>query len=259
MMITLLNNESWHEVDLIDRMYDDDFYYNYLGTDKCLSSSSVKDLYKNPDKFFNSPSRGALNTKAIRDGKLIHTLVLEADKLHDKYEFVDVKSRNTKSFEEVNSSTDKDVMLSDELVDSEMVADMINSNPHAIKYLKNGEAEVPGIGNVFGIPFRAKADYLFPNMIVDLKTTSNLDDWIRAAKHTWHYDMQAFIYCSIFGIDNFTFVVIDKNTYKIGIFPLSAKTKKFGGNKLEMAVFNYKTYLNKEIEQLDEFTIRGEL
>lgn len=257
-MITLLNDESWHEVELIQRMYDDEFYYEYLGTDKCLSSSSVKDLYKNPDNFFSKPSRSALNTKAIRDGKLIHTLILENDKLYDKYDFVDVKSRDTKTFYDACVNTHKDVMLADELSESKIVADAVNNNPFASKYFKGGEAEVPGIGMISGIPFRGKADYLLHDTIVDLKTTSNLDDWVRAAKHTWHYDMQASIYCKLFNVDKFVFVVVDKKTYRIGIFPLSQKTRKFGSHKLEMAIHNYKTYPEKT-EELDGFTLRGKL
>lgn len=258
-MIVLLNKEKWDKRELIDNMYDDDFYYSYLGTDKCLSSSSVKTLYSNPDKFFEQEgTENTFSTKALRDGKLIHTLVLEKEKLHDKYDFVDVKSRSTKTFDEADNSTSKDVMLSDELDEAEMVADMITCNEFAKDYFSGGESEVPGIGLISGIPFRAKADYIFPDLIVDLKTTSSLSTWLKTAKHTWHYDIQAYIYCKIFGIKNFVFVVVDKKTYEVGIFNLSDETKKFGSHKLDMAIYNYKNHKNKKIESLNEFTVKGE-
>lgn len=258
-MIKLLNDEHWHEGDLIDNMYDDDFYYSYLGTDKCLSSSSAKVLYSTPGKFFEHEGNNSpYVTKALRDGKLIHTLVLEKEKLHDKYDFVDVKSRSTKTFDEADSATSKDVMLSDELEDAEMIADMVTNNEFVSKYFTGGQAEVPGIGMISGVPFRAKADYLFPNLIVDLKTTSNLEGWIKAAKHTWHYDIQGYIYCEIFGVSDFVFIVVDKKTYNVGIFPLTKETKRFGSHKLDMAIYNYKTFQDRHTEILNEYTIKGQ-
>jgi hypothetical protein len=42
-MITTFDNKQWNKQELIDNMYDDSFYYNYLGKN-ALSSSSAKML-----------------------------------------------------------------------------------------------------------------------------------------------------------------------------------------------------------------------
>jgi len=46
-MIKTFDNKEWNYIDIIKRMYDDDFYYGYLGSN-ALSSSSAKKLLQSP-------------------------------------------------------------------------------------------------------------------------------------------------------------------------------------------------------------------
>ena len=51
--ITLLDGTIWNKEELISRMYDDKFYYGYLGG-AALSSSSAKKLLDSPKKYTKS-------------------------------------------------------------------------------------------------------------------------------------------------------------------------------------------------------------
>ena len=93
------------------------------------------------------------------------------------------------------------------------------------------EAEVPGImthftDNFSKIKLKGKADALCfdgeSNYLVDLKTTAkSLDDFKKSA--TWMlYNQQAYLYSEIFGVDDFYFLVVEKEfPYEVGIFKAS--------------------------------------
>ena len=100
-MIKLLDDTEWEKEDLIKRMDDDSFYYGYLG-EVALSSSSVKSLYESPVKYKNYLTKDDNNIPALREGRLFHTMLLEYQKLPEKYIFVDASSRNTNKYKDGN-------------------------------------------------------------------------------------------------------------------------------------------------------------
>jgi hypothetical protein len=257
--ITLFDGKEWEVDEILKKMDDDSFYYGYLGQN-ALSSSSAKDLYKSPKTYFNKTKEVNSEAAPLREGRLIHTVVLEEEKLNDKYDFVNIGSRRTKTFDAAYAEArnkGKEVMLTSELNKANELCNAIRFNSHANELFTSGTAETPAIGELFGLPFRGKADYLKDGHLIDLKTTSKLDGWERAAKYTWHYDMQGWIYCELFGVTKFTFVVIEKGTGDIGIFELSDETRELGGNKVKQCVNTYKEYFIDKRSKLNDYTIRG--
>jgi len=257
--IKLFDGSEWDKADILEKMMDDSFYYGYLGQN-ALSSSSLKDLYKSPKAYFNKTKEVNSDAPPLREGRLIHTVVLEEDKLHDKYNFCNASSRNTKIFKSskaISEANGKEVMLTSELNKANELCNAIRFNTFANELLTDGVAETPAIGELFGIPFRGKADYLKDGHLVDLKTTSKLDGWERAAKYDWHYDMQGYIYCELFKVTKFTFVVIEKGTGDIGIFELSDETRELGGNKVRQCVNTFEEYFIEKRSKLNDYTIRG--
>lgn len=259
--ITLFDGKEWKVDEILKQMEDDSFYYGYLGQN-ALSSSSAKDLYKSPKTYFNKTKEVNSDAAPLREGRLIHTVVLEEEKLNDKYDFVSIGSRRTKTFETAKAearSKGKEVMLTSELNKANELCNAIRFNSHANELFTGGTAETPAIGELFGLPFRGKADYLKDGHLIDLKTTAKLDGWERTAKYLWHYDMQGWIYCELFGVTKFTFVVIEKGTGDIGIFELSDETRELGGNKVKQCVNTYKEYFIDKRSKLNDYTIRGVL
>ena len=257
--IKLFDGKEWDMEDILERMNDDSFYYGYLGKN-ALSSSAAKDLYKSPKSYFNNTKEVNSDVPALREGRLIHTVVLEEEKLYNKYVFSDVGSRRTKTFAEAQAyakANRKEVMLTSELNMANELCNAVRFNTHANELLTGGQAEVPIIGELFGVPFRGKADYLKDGHLIDLKTTSKLDKWERTAKYDWHYDMQGYIYSELFNVSRFTFVVVEKGTGDIGIFELSDETRELGGNKVKQCVSTFQEYFIDKTSKLNDYTIRG--
>ena len=257
--IKLFDGKNWGVDEILKQMDDDSFYYGYLGQN-ALSSSSAKDLYKSPKTYFNKTKEVNSDAPPLREGRLIHTVVLEEEKLHDKYVFSDMGSRRTKTFAEAQDyakATGREAMLTSELNKANELCNAIRFNSHANELFTGGTAETPAIGQLYGLPFRGKADYLKDGHLIDLKTTAKLDGWERTAKYLWHYDMQGWIYCELFGVTKFTFVVIEKGTGDIGIFELSDETRELGGNKVKQCVNTYKEYFIDKRSKLNDYTIFG--
>lgn len=262
MKIKLLDGSMYDKQLLLDNMYEDSFYYGELSK-LALSSSALKLLLESPKKYYYVTKYGNnLDTQGIRDGRLLHTLVLEPDKF-EKFHFVDVQSKNTKKYKEAKEQYGM-VYTKKEREDAERLADALLRNDIAIDLLKDTEFEVPAINNVFGFPFRGKADILSSNSICDIKTTTD----IRAFKYSalrYGYDVQAYLYCQLFNKNyfDFKFLVLDKGSLDIGVFECSEEFYLKGEEKVKFAVDRYKEYFEGKdwettevAEQLDNYIIR---
>ena len=108
------------------------------------------------------------------------------------------------------------------------------------------EYEVPGVLELGGEWWKLKGDIKnnTQQLIVDLKTTSNLDKFSYSAKE-YNYDSQAYIYSSYFGMD-MVFVAIDKTSGNIGIFDCSAQFLERGKDKVEQAIEQYRLFYKNE-------------
>jgi hypothetical protein len=179
--------------------------------------------------------------KPLREGRLIHVSLLEKDKINDYYHFVDVATRRNKGYKEAvkdPSLEGKEIMLSKEKVWAEGIVDAVLDNPTANDLFTGGEYETPGVGYVQGIPFRAKADCLRDDRIVDLKTTSDIDSW-QYNMDLYNYDAQAYIYMTIFKKKSFTFVIVDKRTLKVKTYDATPDDIQQGYEKVSEAIGNY--------------------
>jgi hypothetical protein len=143
-----------------------------------------------------------VNSQALRDGRLIHTMVLEPHKI-DEMVFVDVASKNTKKWKdakEVNPShllyTTKERKL------AERMTEALFKNHQAVELLRDSQFEIPAVDYVEGYPFRGKADIIKRDgTIIDLKTTSDLRNFVYSARHKYSYDVQVYLYCRLFNVD----------------------------------------------------------
>jgi hypothetical protein len=256
-MIRTLDGKEWNKQELLDNMYEDDFYYGYLGKN-AFSSSALKLLLDSPKTYKFVTQYGNSESQALRDGKLFHTLILEPNKLEEIH-FVDVDSKNTKTYKDAVKEH-KIVFTKKELRDAERLADAIYKNEDARSLLVKSEFEIPEVGMLYGYPFRAKADILKPGAIVDLKTTTDVNNFNLSAKK-YRYALQVFIYCQLFNIEykDFTFLCVDKSNLDLGIFQCSQDFYFQGEEMLERSLIIYKTYFETEGTDLNDYIIRGTL
>lgn len=257
MKITLLDNNEYRKDALLEKMKDDDFYYGELN-ELALSSSAIKLLYESPKKYHYVSKYGA-ESQGMRDGWLLHCLLLESDKF-EKQIFVDVQSKNTKAYRQAVAENEGRVFTMKEKHDAERLADAVFKNEQALQMLTNCEFEVPAIGSIAGMPFRGKADVLCINSVCDIKTCADIKAFPFQAKK-FGYDIQVYIYSRLFKQDwwNFRFLVIDKGTLDIGIYDVSEEFYLSGEEKTRKGIEVYKTYFIQNEIDVNDYIIKGTL
>lgn len=253
--IKLLNGDEFKVSDIIPKMYDDVFYYGYLGQ-HALSSSSCKKLIESPKAYATSLTEGSPDSQALRDGRLTHLCVLEPHRL-DEFTFVD-GTKASKSFKLTAEELGKDLVYTNlELNKAQKIAKAVLANEEAAALLSGCEFEIPAIGEFMGLPFRGKADAKKGTTIIDLKTTANIQDFEYSAKK-YSYDLQAALYLDLFDADDFVFLVVDKRTLDVGVYTITAGFIDSGLQKLQVATDAYKNYIMSDYD-LEQYTFYGEL
>ena len=171
--ITTFDGVVHDKEEIIEKMYDDDFYYGYLGK-QALSSSSLKKLLSSPNEYLRSlEEEDATESQPLRDGKLFHWNVLEPEKF-EELRVIDVASKNTKAYKTAKAEFGE-VYCRNEIEKAESLASVLKNNKPAMAFLENADFEVPQIDVIDGIPFRGKADIVQGTKIIDLKTTADLE------------------------------------------------------------------------------------
>ena len=152
--ITMLNGESHLQGWLVEQAINDDFYYGYLGK-VAFSSSNLKKLLDSPRTYYNLMQYGdENNSQALRDGRLIHTMVLEPEKI-DELIFIDVISKNTKIWKEAKEKYPAHLLYTNkERRSAERLADALFKNQQAVELLRGAQFEVPAVDYIDGYPFR---------------------------------------------------------------------------------------------------------
>lgn len=220
----------------LELLKNDEHYYGNLGK-QFLSNSDIGTLLTNP-----------LALKEKQDsninfliGGYFHTAILEPDKLK-KYKIIESSNRNTKAYKEISGG--EMCLLQHEVDNLEILIDTVMSNKVCYDLIKSPsvEYEVPGIVEIEDLMWKGKTDILnhSEKLIIDLKTTSNLQDFKWSAKK-YNYDSQAYIYRKLFGYE-FIFIAIDKNTKQIGIFDCSDNFYSTGADKVSRASEAYKLF-----------------
>ena len=152
-----------------------------------------------------------------------------------------IRDRRNKEYKEAVNNPEfenKEIMLTKEKTWAENIVNAVYNNPLAKTLFDGGQYETPGIDYVQGIPFRAKADCIQGDTIVDLKTTSDIDSW-QYNMDVYGYDMQAYIYCKVFNKKKFTFVIVDKTTLKVKTYDATPDDLRQGEQKVGEAIANY--------------------
>ena len=243
---------------IIKKLKDDTHYYGDFGK-QYLSNSDISTLLKNP-LAFGLPSKPS---SAFLVGGYFHTAILEPDKLK-KYKVIQATTRNTKLYKEMSGGelcllqheVDMIEALVDKMMSNNVCRDLIYPD---YKKETRPSYEVPAIAEIHGQMWKGKADILNheENLIIDLKTTSDLDKFRWNAKK-YNYDSQAYIYRKLFGYE-MVFIAIDKNTGKIGLFDCSPDFYQSGSDKVEKACEMYELFHESEDFEPQQYFINETL
>ena len=215
----------------LSRLSNDSDYYGEFGK-QFLSNSDIDTLLKDPSSYGVSKAK----TVAMVQGSYFHASLLEPDKVKD-FLICDASSRNTNIYKEMCEAHGQEIiLLSKEVVELDDMVDSIKGRMDFFDmiYEDGNMYEQPGISNVCGEVWKGKADIISSEFVIDLKTTSNLDEF-RYSARKYNYDSQAYIYNQIFGRP-VIFIAVEKGSNKTGLFDCSEEFLDRGKEKVQRAV-----------------------
>lgn len=240
---------------IVEQLKNDANYYGDLGK-QFLSNSDIGDLLYNPKNF----KKKSETTKALIEGSYFHTAMLEPNKLPD-FQIVKASSRNTNIYKDaVKESGASMLLLRSEADDLNNIVKIMKGNLHFYDniYAQGNQFEVPNVKEVYGVMWKGKADIVGTDMIIDIKTTSNINDFRYNAKK-YNYDSQAYLYQEFFG-KPMVFYVIDKTTGMLGEYNCSDDFLESGRVKVISAVDQYNKFFGKDAwADINSYIIEEEL
>lgn len=238
---------------VLDLLKDDAHYYGEYGR-QFLSNSDIRTLLKDPAQFRKERPDG----KPLVEGRYFHVSLLEPHK-KDSIQIVDASTRNTNIYKDALAASGKDILLlrsEAEELDSVVSAMRSNLRFYDLIYADGNRFEVPSVQQIKGMMWKGKADVVNPSegLVIDLKTTQNIDDFYWSAKKN-NYDSQAYLYQMLFGFP-VLFLVAEKGTGRLGIFNSSEDFLRGGEEKVERALEVYhKFYGDNATEDINNFFI----
>ena len=248
---------------VIEQLRDDQEYYGGVGK-QYLSNSDIGTLLKNPEDFGVSRP----DNKNFAEGRYFHQLILEPEKAKETH-IVDFASRNTKGYKEACLDMNLEVLLLKKEADHiENLASRMTGNLDFFEliYEKGNNFEVPNIMTYSSViddhhsvtQWKGKADIVGKDYVIDLKTTSNIDDFKWNARK-YNYDSQAFIYRKLFG-KPMMFLVIEKQTGRMGMFTGNEDFYQRGEDKMHRAIEVYHKFFSEEkVLDINNYYVRDEI
>lgn len=227
---------------VIELLRDDQEYYGGVGK-QYLSNSDIGTLLKTPEQFGVSRP----DNKNFAEGRYFHQLILEPEKAEDVV-WVDSASRNTKAYKEFIANSEVEVALlrtEKETIDALVKKMLGNIDFFELIRAEGNLYEVPNIMTYSSViddnhsvtQWKGKADIIGKDYVIDLKTTSNIDDFKWNARK-YNYDSQAYIYQRLFG-KPMMFLVIEKQSGRMGMFTGNQDFYDRGQDKMYKAIEVY--------------------
>jgi len=246
---------SMEKPDIIKKLKNDEEYYGKFGK-QFLSQSDIGTLLTNPKQFKETRE----DNKAFAEGRYFHQCILEPDKAK-YFPAIDVASRNTKAYKEALAESGQTVILLQK--EKEAVEEMVKAMKGNFAffdkiYADGNKFEVPEVAVIKGRPFKGKADIVCADYVIDLKTSSNIQDF-KWTSRKYNYDVQCYIYQQLFG-KPMKFYVIDKNTHLLGRATPPRDFLRSGEAKLIEALAVYDRFFGEDsTEDVNDYVLDIEL
>ena len=240
---------------IIEKLKSDENYYGEFGS-KYISNSDIGTLLKNPRMFKVRQEP----TVPMLQGSYLHTAMLEPEKLVN-FEIVEASTRNTNIYKDaVSHSSSAILLLKNEQDELDSLVSTMKGNFFFYEniYREGNVFEQPAVMDIFGMPFKGKADIVSEDILIDIKTTSDVDDFRWSAKK-YNYDSQAYIYSQLFG-KPLVFYVVCKKSHRLGVFEPSEDFILGGRDKVMRAIEVYKKFFSKDAtEDINNYFIQETL
>lgn len=194
-----------------------------------LNWSLLKHMAKSPAHYRYAAKSRTEDTLALKQGRALHTAVLEPEFFSIRYAIWDGPRRQGKdwdAFDAQAAADGKEVLKLDEVLQIQVMAEAVRRDPDAARLLSGGvaeqsilwTAETPELGDLKATKRAAKSriDYDGPLGLVDLKSSKNAspDDFGRQAWNLGYLGQAAFYIdakAAVTGeVRPFRFVVVEK-------------------------------------------------
>lgn len=227
-------------MEILEILKSDAEYYSGVGRNY-LSNSDIGTLLSDPASFGKPKEK----TIAMLQGSYFHTKILEPQKL-DSFVFVDASTRTTNKYKDAIADNNYEMLLLNS--EKEEIDEMVRSIMGRLDFYDmirepGNTYEVPAIGQIGGIEWKGKADIVNAEVLVDLKTTTKIEDF-RFSSYKYNYDSQAYIYNQLFG-KPLVFIAVEKGTNRVGLFECSDEFLDRGRAKVYKAIEVYNRFFGK--------------
>ena len=234
-----------------------------------LSYSSIKESLKDM-KLFELYMAGKLRKEsdALYFGSMYDLLLFEPEKFQEQYFILDDRlkleeiggksPRSTKLYKqwlEDVQNTDKQIVNYEDWKKAEEMVDRLKTCGVYDQYLQGSYQEE---FNTFlqDIPVRGFYDCLGSTYVSDSKTTQNLGKF-KYDVFSFGYDIQAYIYASVSGRNDFYWVAQEKSyPYGITVFQASDDTLGSGERKFWRAIELIKEWLFEDKQPIETFNFK---
>ena len=225
--------------EILEKLQDDKEYYGKFGK-QYMSNSDIWTLLKEPHKY----GQGKEETVPMVAGRYFHVSILEPEKV-GMFNIIDSSTRSTKAYKEASAEEGKILLLKKEQDHLDFLINKVRSNFrfHSDIFNPLNQYEVPGITELFGLKWKGKADIITPEILIDIKTTSNIDKF-KWSSRDYNYDSQAYIYQQIFG-KPVIFYVVCKVSGRLGIFTPTEDFLIGGRAKVQEAIEVYNNFFTE--------------
>lgn len=205
-------------------------------------------------------------TKAMREGRVFHTAVLEPDLFGIEYAVMPdltdgLTTKDGKPTKSKNSSAYKDRVAAwseehagAEIIDSDLHArcvgmlEAVSSHPIACEMLECEHKEVVAVADLMGVPCKARPDALGGGVLWDLKTTADARPGPFGRKaHDLRYPMQFAFYADILAVlgspvVECKIVAVESDApHGVMVYTLTAEQIAYGRHQYEQLLAAYVT------------------
>lgn len=255
-------------------------YLSYSALKFAADGSQDQDM-----KLFELYMRGLLrkSSPALSFGKLYDCLLLEPEKFHEQFCVLDdsdiiselskdyknpkasklYKERTAQARDEAEKSgktivSEEDMSMAENMIlrlDSSEVLDTETGELTMVRNYLKGDAQYEINDWIGEIPVRGFLDVLGDGFITDSKSTRSISGF-RYDVNKFNYDIQAYIYTTVLGIDQFYWVVQQKSKpYLCAVYKASESTIANGERKFWSAINNIERWLDNPAKDTDAFAL----
>jgi exodeoxyribonuclease VIII len=230
----------------------------YHSNKRFISSSGVKKIHKK--SIYHYLNELPFTSTSMQLGTLIHTAVLEPEKLDDEYYIMPKVDKRTKAGKEdyalhLEKSKGKIIIDDSMIYIKDRIVENFLKNEDAVKYTK-GVIELSHYTELMGVPVKVRPDCRDESLsfISDPKTCQ--DNSPKAFKRDifkYGYHIQAAFYSDALGVDpkNFIFIAIETNhPYSVQCYSLSDEIIEYGREDYKSALLKWKDYTDSGIARL---------